>query len=574
MLARITLILPWLCVQAAWALEPIPDKLVVLTFDDAVKSHHSVVRPILKKYRFGATFFVTEGFDFTTNKTDYMTWEEIAELNADGFEIGNHTRDHLGVNAQNLDKLAEQVRAIATRCLEHRIPAPVSFAWPGNAFEPAALAVLKTNGIRFARRGGSPEYAYRQGRGFAYEPGLDHPLLIPSAGDARPDWTIANVVAAVEQARWGRIAVLQFHGVPDRAHPWVNSSPEQFDAYMNHLAQNGYHVIALRDLVRYVDPEIVPSNPLGVMDDRKKLIAAGRSPDNFRAPVSDHDLLYWLENMSVWHRYSSDEIGAATGLSAEKIAAALPRFGLVGKPPPRRGEGDPLVVRPYPGGRHPRIGFLDGAIRPQRESKISVFTPWEDGGYVVVDVPEAIWSGHGASRELLYLAHTHVPTMWDKLGLKLEPCEWTSKPSGALTVQRSLPSAIAFGAEITPTKDEVRMELWIKNGTKATLSGLQVQNCVLLKAARGFDTRTNDNKVFERPNAACRDSAGRRWIISTWRPCVRAWANPSCPCLHSDPQFADCPPGETRRIRGWLSFYGGDNVQSEFRRIDASDWWK
>src|SRR2546423_839201 len=111
------------------ALEPIPDKLVVLTFDDSVKSHHSVVRPILKRYGFGATFFITEGFDFPTNKKDYMTWEEIAELNADGFEIGNHTRDHASPKKGSIDSYDAQLRAITERCLEHKIPAPVSFAW-------------------------------------------------------------------------------------------------------------------------------------------------------------------------------------------------------------------------------------------------------------------------------------------------------------------------------------------------------------------------------------------------------------------------------------------------------------
>src|SRR5205814_490184 len=74
--------------------DPVPDKLVVLTFDDASKSHYTVARPLLKKYGFGATFFVTEGFDFPTNKRDYMTWDEIAQLYKDGFEIGNHTLDH------------------------------------------------------------------------------------------------------------------------------------------------------------------------------------------------------------------------------------------------------------------------------------------------------------------------------------------------------------------------------------------------------------------------------------------------------------------------------------------------
>jgi peptidoglycan/xylan/chitin deacetylase (PgdA/CDA1 family) len=33
---------------------------VVLTFDDASKPHFTVARPVLLKYRFGATFFVTE----------------------------------------------------------------------------------------------------------------------------------------------------------------------------------------------------------------------------------------------------------------------------------------------------------------------------------------------------------------------------------------------------------------------------------------------------------------------------------------------------------------------------------
>src|SRR5580765_6470350 len=122
--------------SCAFSLEPIPEKLVVLTFDDSSKSHYTVARPILLKYKFGATFFVTEGFDFPTNKKDYMTWEEIAELHADGFEVGNHTRDHLGFNPRNVGQLAEQVRAIAERCREHKIPAPVSFAWPGNAIDP------------------------------------------------------------------------------------------------------------------------------------------------------------------------------------------------------------------------------------------------------------------------------------------------------------------------------------------------------------------------------------------------------------------------------------------------------
>jgi peptidoglycan/xylan/chitin deacetylase (PgdA/CDA1 family) len=259
---------------AATALEPIPDKLVVLTFDDASKSHFTVVRPLLKKHGFGATFFVTEGFDFPTNRRDYMSWQEIAQLHKDGFEIGNHTRDDLAVTDKTVRDLAAQVRGINDRCKEHGIPAPTSFAYPGNALTVAALPVLKDLGIRFARRGGSPEYPYKEGRGFAYEPGRDHPLLIPSAGDARPAWKLDDFKKAVDQAKDGKIAVLQFHGVPDTAHDWVNTRLEQFEEYLKYLAERRFRVIAMRDLAKYVDPDKAPAKPLGVVEERRRQLGA------------------------------------------------------------------------------------------------------------------------------------------------------------------------------------------------------------------------------------------------------------------------------------------------------------
>jgi peptidoglycan/xylan/chitin deacetylase (PgdA/CDA1 family) len=195
------------------------EKVVVLTFDDGARSHFTVVRPLLKELGFSATFFITEGFDFATNKRDYMTWRQIRQLHQDGFEIGNHTRDHLEVTPKTLSRLRGQIEAINEKCLEHGIPRPVSFAYPGNAFDLDALPILEAAGFKFARRGGSPEYPYEEGKGVAYSPGEDHPLLIPSTGDARPRWTLEDFESALERASAGGIPVLQFHGVPDRAHP-------------------------------------------------------------------------------------------------------------------------------------------------------------------------------------------------------------------------------------------------------------------------------------------------------------------------------------------------------------------
>ena len=118
------------------------------------------------------------------------------------------------------------------------------------------------------------------------------------------------------------------------------------------------------------------------------------------------------------------------------------------------------------------------------------------------------------------------------------------------------------------------MELTLTNGTPRPLNDLRVQNCVMLREADGFNQETNDNKRLEKPYAACRN--GDRWIITAWTPCHRPWANPPCPCLHSDPRFPDCAPGETKRVVGWLSFYEGPDIDAELERIEGTDWqnWK
>jgi peptidoglycan/xylan/chitin deacetylase (PgdA/CDA1 family) len=254
--------------------EAIPDKLVVLTFDDSVKSHYTVARPILKEYGFGATFFITEGFTFPTNKNDYMTWGQIAELHQDGFEIGNHTRDHMGVKPENIDRLEEQLAAIDARCLENGIDAPISFAWPGNGIELGALKVLEKHGIRWARRGGSPEYPRGGERGFPYEPELDHPLLIPSAAIPRPNYTFEEFVESLKDARNGKAVVLQFHGVPEGEHPWVHVPRETFERFMTYLHEHNFLVIALRDLARYADWRVEPKDPMAIIEARKAKMSA------------------------------------------------------------------------------------------------------------------------------------------------------------------------------------------------------------------------------------------------------------------------------------------------------------
>jgi peptidoglycan/xylan/chitin deacetylase (PgdA/CDA1 family) len=90
----------------------IPDKLVVLTFDDASASHATFVAPLLKKYGFGGTFFVCEFPPDFADKTKYMSWEQIRQLDRLGLEVASHTRSH-----RHVDKLtkAPSIRSLLPR---------------------------------------------------------------------------------------------------------------------------------------------------------------------------------------------------------------------------------------------------------------------------------------------------------------------------------------------------------------------------------------------------------------------------------------------------------------------------
>lgn len=284
---------------------------------------------------------------------------------------------------------------------------------------------------------------------------------------------------------------------------------------------------------------------------------------SYRAAATPAALDVWLESMAVDHRYTLDEMASATGLDHTELNAALARLGL--SDPPRRIPlaGERIRVLPYPGGRHPRLGFFEGARNPQRETKVSVFAPWADGGYAVVDVPEAIFSNLG----LLYLAHTHLPTLWDRQGVSLPRLEWSTTAEGPLSHARRLPNGIEFGAEVRPRTDGVGFRLWLKNGTDATLSGLRVQNCVMLGHTTGFRAQTLTNKVFNSPFAAARSENGKRWVVTAWEACGRAWGNELVPCIHADPVFPECPPGQTVQVAGWLSFFEGADVRPEIERL-------
>ncbi len=244
--------------------KPIPDKIVVLTFDDSPASHATNVGPILKPLGFGASFYVCDFDSFKTRKDWYMTFRQMKVLNDEGFEIGNHSAGHSsGFDAM----LAMEDELLANHC-----PKPTTIAWP--LHQANVTPQLAAAGYIFARGGHNR----------AYRPTVDNPFEIPSMWCSDLD----GFVKMVRQAAGGKIVTICYHGVPDMEHPPVSLDPEVFKVQMQYLKDNHYKVIALRDLIEYIDPvkaAKLPPTASDFKDPGPVVLAAEEKPCGVVKPV-------------------------------------------------------------------------------------------------------------------------------------------------------------------------------------------------------------------------------------------------------------------------------------------------
>ncbi|MFI0544787.1 polysaccharide deacetylase family protein [Streptomyces sp. WSLK1-3] len=136
---------------ARWrAGRPLPERPVLITFDDGYEGVHRHALPVLAKHAFPATLFVTTGwirgpYDTGGGLDTMLDWGQVRELAAADVEIGGHTHTH-----PQLDQLDD--RALRHELIHSREivtdeigSVPVSLAYPyGYSSRRVRVAVRET----------------------------------------------------------------------------------------------------------------------------------------------------------------------------------------------------------------------------------------------------------------------------------------------------------------------------------------------------------------------------------------------------------------------------------------------
>ncbi len=136
---------------AAWRGEgDLPPYPVVFTFDDGYRDNLTVALPILQKYGFTATVFVATDLMGTRN---YLTWDEVRELQRQGVEIGSHTASHVALAKLAPDAVRQELTRSQAAIRGQTGQAPLTLAYPFGSRSPEVEAQLPQAGYLAACTG-------------------------------------------------------------------------------------------------------------------------------------------------------------------------------------------------------------------------------------------------------------------------------------------------------------------------------------------------------------------------------------------------------------------------------------
>ena len=130
----------------------LPDKAIVLSFDDGWKTQYQYAVPILEKYKFAATFFIVTNYT-NNNYKAYMTWDNLKDLVKNGFDIESHTKTHPILTKLDLKKLSDELVG-SKKILEDKLGISVTaLAYPNYMENSTVRDAGKSAGYLGARAG-------------------------------------------------------------------------------------------------------------------------------------------------------------------------------------------------------------------------------------------------------------------------------------------------------------------------------------------------------------------------------------------------------------------------------------
>ena len=118
----------------------LPAKPIVLTFDDGYADNYKTMLPILEAHKMTAVVYVITN---ELGKKNYLTLDQLKDMQRRGIEIGSHTSDHLALTSLDANTQRRQIRESKTFLEWSGLQTIYSLSYPNGAFNSEIEKILR-----------------------------------------------------------------------------------------------------------------------------------------------------------------------------------------------------------------------------------------------------------------------------------------------------------------------------------------------------------------------------------------------------------------------------------------------
>ena len=122
---------------------PLPEKPVILTFDDGYRDNYTYAFPLLKRYGYVGTFFLITCL-IDNGDPAYLSWDMVREMHQAGMDFQPHGCRHYDLRGKDVDFLVYEIVG-AKEAVEARTGETARFfSYPAGGYDRQTVAVLRS----------------------------------------------------------------------------------------------------------------------------------------------------------------------------------------------------------------------------------------------------------------------------------------------------------------------------------------------------------------------------------------------------------------------------------------------